>query len=96
MAKKREPKQEADYAALQSPLMRIPHIDVATVRDLMDIGMAEIYELSGRAPEVLFEELKRTKPRTPADRLLVLRMAVYYAEHNDPDPELMYPWRWKD
>ena len=89
-------KKKVDYAALHSPLMQIPRIDVATVRDLLDLGFREIHELSGRAPEVLFFDLKKKRDLTPKSRLYSLRMAVYYAETSDPDPLKLTPWAWKD
>lgn len=89
-------KKKIDYAALDSPLMHIPHIDVATVRNLLDLGFREIHELAGRAPEVLYADLKKTKPQTPKSRLYSMRMAVYFAETPDPDPRKLTPWAWKD
>ena len=89
-------KKKIDYSALNSPLMRIPHIDVDTVRNLLDLGFREIHELDGRAPEVLFEDLKKIKLNIPQSRLYSLRMAVYFAETPDPDPLKLTPWAWKD
>lgn len=89
-------KEKVDYEALHSGLMRIPHIKVAEVRDLLDIGFREIHELAGRSPEVLFEELKIKKPDAEQDRLYAFRMAVYYAETDDPDPAKLHSWAWQD
>lgn len=88
--------KKVDYAALDSPLMRIPKIDIATVRDLMDIGFAYPHELAGRSPDVLFGDVRRLRPQTPEVRLLYLRMAVYFAETPDADAKKMNPWAWKD
>lgn len=88
--------KKVDYEALQSPLMRVPRIDVDTVRDLLDLGYQDIHELVGRAPEVLFGNLKDLKPNAPDDRLNVFRMVVYYAETPDPDPDKLHPWAWRD
>jgi hypothetical protein len=93
MAKK---KKEVDYGALHSTLMRIPRIDILTVRDLIDLGFRYPHELAGRSPEALFEELKRLRPATPDIRLCYFRMAVYYAENPEPESEKMNPWAWKD
>ena len=49
-------KKKVDYEALNSALMRIPRMDVVAARSLINIGIREIFELQGRAPEVLFEE----------------------------------------
>ena len=89
-------KKKVDYTALNSPLMRIPNIGVVTVRNLLDLGFREIHELAGRAPEVLFADLAKTKLNIPQSRLYSLRMAVYFAETPDPDPLKLTPWAWKD
>lgn len=87
-------RKKVDYAALQSPLKRIPGMDLASVRDLIDLGIEQIDDLRGRAPEVLFDEIRTLRPQTPADRVASFRMAVYFAETPDPDPRLLEPWRW--
>lgn len=87
-------KKKVDYEALTSPLMQIPSMDVKSVRDLIDIGIREIYHLEGRAPETLFDEIRKQKPDAPQDRLPVLKMAVYFAETTDPDPKRLYPHVW--
>ena len=87
-------KKKVDYEALNSPLMRIPRMDVATARNFIDIGIREIYELQGRAPEVLFEEAKRKSDDMPDDRIRYFRMAVYFAENPDPDRSKMHPDEW--
>ena len=89
-------KKKIDYEALRSALMHIPRIDVATVRDLLDLGFETTEDLIGRSPEALFEDILQRKPRTPGDRLFSLRMAVYFAESPDPDPKKLHPWIWKD
>jgi hypothetical protein len=89
-----EKKKKADYAALQSPFMRIPRMPVDVARDLLDLGMREIYELQGRAPEALFMELRRRRPNAPADRLVWFRLAVYFAETPEPEREKLHPSAW--
>jgi hypothetical protein len=87
-------KKKVDYEALNSALMRIPRMEVAVARNFIDIGIHEIYELQGRAPEVLFEEAKRRQADIPDDRIRYFRMAVYYAEHPDPDQAKLHPDAW--
>ena len=41
--------------------MRIPKMDIAVVRALLDMGIKQTYELQGRAPEILYEEAKKKK-----------------------------------
>ena len=82
--------------ALQSPLKRIPGMDISSVRDLIDIGVEDIEELRGRSPEALFEEILNLREQTPPDRLYYLLLAVYYAETVEPDPHLLQAWKWSD
>jgi len=87
-------KKKVDYEALNSPLMRIPRMDVATARNLLDIGIREIFELQGRAPEVLFEEARSKNDQIPDDRIRYFRMAVYFAESDDPETRMLHPDEW--
>jgi hypothetical protein len=89
-------KKKVDLEALSSPLKRIPGMDLTSVRDLLDIGITEIEELNGRSPEALFEDILNIREQTPSDRLHYLRMAVYFAESDDPDPKLLQAWKWAD
>ena len=87
-------KKKVDLIALQSPLKRIPGMDIASVRDLLDIGVQDVDELRGRSPEALFEEILNLREQTAPERLHFLRMAVYYAETPDPEPHLLQAWKW--
>jgi len=88
-------KKKVDYEALNSALMRIPRMDVAAARSLINAGVREIYQLQGRAPEVLFDEAKGKNPEIPDDQIRYFRMAVYYAENDSPDTARMHPDEWK-
>lgn len=88
-------RKKVDYEALRSPLNRIPGINLATVRDLIDTGFGQVDELRGRSPETLFDEIRKLRENTPADRLWTLRLAVYFAETPEPDAALLEAWRWK-
>lgn len=88
-------RKEADREALQSSLNRIPGIDLATVRDLLDIGIGEPYRLMGRSPEALLEAIRKKKPAVTTDRLAMLRLAVYYVETPDPEPSKLHAWAWR-
>lgn len=74
--------------------MKIPGINVITARDLLDLGFFETYELQGRSPEVLFEDLCKTKTKVTKDRLCGIRLAVYFAETPDPDPKKLSIQAW--
>ena len=89
-------KKETDWAALQSPFMKIPQMRVEIARDLLDLGLREVYDLQGRCPEMLFESLKaKGKPNTDDLTRAYLRMAVYYAENgSEADPRRLQPGAW--
>ena len=71
-------------------------MNIQTVRDLLDLGFRDIDELRGRSPEAIFQDICSIKPHTAGDRLQFLRMAVYFAESDDPDPQLLEAWKWSD
>lgn len=87
-------KKKVDYEALNSALMRIPRMDVAAARNLIDLGIREIYELQGRAPEVLMEEARAKNDDIPDDRIRFFRMAVYFAETEEPESNRLHPDAW--
>ena len=75
--------------------MRIPGMPVWGARAIMDAGFYEVYELQGRSPESLYEDLRNKQPTTPEDRLSIFRLAVYYADNSEPDPKLLNPEVWR-
>ncbi len=95
MAERGKRKKKVDYEALNSPLMRIPRMDVTVARALIDMNIRQVYELEGRSPEVLYEEALRKGAVFPADPIRYFRMAVYYAESKPPDPTKLHPDAWR-
>jgi hypothetical protein len=89
-------KKKVDREALASPIMRVPRMDVRAARDLMDIGVRELYQLQGRSAESLMEDIRAKKPEVPEYRLPYLRLAIYYAENEEPDPDKLHPSVWMD
>ncbi len=87
-------KKKTDFAALSSSFMKIPSMKVEIARGLLDAGVQEVYQLQGRSPEGLFEELKKKRPDVPADFLPWFRLAVYYAETPEPDQRLLHVNAW--
>ncbi|CAI8360221.1 MAG: Uncharacterised protein [Opitutia bacterium UBA7350] len=87
-------KKKVDYEALNAPLMQIPRMSVEATRNLLDLGIREVFELQGRAPEVLFEEALQKNDSLPMDRVRFFRMAVYFAETTNPDPQQLHPDYW--
>jgi len=90
-------KKKVDREALSSAFMRIPGMRVEAARDLLDLGLREIYELQGRAPESLLEDLqkKRDVPDAETLKLPCFRLAVYFSENDVPDRSLLTPDAWR-
>ncbi len=88
-------KKKVDYEALHAPLMQIPRMKVEVVRALLNLGIRETYELTGRAPEVLYEEARARTPGLPPSILPYFRMAVYFSENDPPDPARLHPHAWE-
>ena len=89
-------KKKVDYEALASPFMRIPRMIVPVARELIDIGLRQVYDLQGRAPEVLFADARDKRPDVPDDHIRYYRMAVYFAENDSPEPAMLHPDAWND
>ncbi len=88
-------KKKVDYEALQSSFMRIPRMNIEVARGLLNIGLTEHYELIGRSPETLLEEIKKKLPKTPNNTLQYLRLAVYFAENqSNLNNKLLNPTMW--
>ena len=89
-------KKKVDKEAMQSAIMRVPRMDVRVARDLIDIGIKEIYELQGRSAESLMEEIKDLRSDTPDYRLAYLQMGIYFAENDAPDARKLHPSFWEN
>lgn len=78
-------------------LLCIPGIGPSIKKDLLDIGINSIFDLTDKDPENLFNNLCIEK-NSDIDRcvLYVFRCAVYYANNKEHDPELLKWWNWKD
>ena len=92
----RKKKKKVDREALASPIMRVPRMDVRAARDLLDIGIRELYQLQGRSAESLMEDIRAKKPDSPDFRLPHLRLAIYFSENEEPDPDKLHPSEWMD
>lgn len=80
-----------------SDLQDIPGVGPGIERDLLDIGITCVDDLKSEDPEYLYEKLCECRG-TRIDRcvLYVFRCAVYYAENDECDDELLKWWNWKD
>lgn len=80
-----------------SDLQKIPGIGANMEKHLHNIGIMCVADLVGKNPEELYH-LNCLKKGYQDDRcvLYVFRCAVYYAEHEEHEPEKLKWWYWKD
>jgi hypothetical protein len=78
-------------------LETVPGIGKSLAKDLRDLGIKTVSDLKGRDPGKMYNDLCQ-KRGVHQDRcvLYVFRCAVYFADIDDPDPELVKWWNWKD
>lgn len=80
-----------------SDLKKIPGVGANMEQHLRNIGIHHISDLRGKDPEELYR-LDCVKKGFQDDRcvLYVFRCAVYFAEHEQHEPEKLKWWYWKD
>lgn len=68
--------------------MQIPSMKTEIARGLLDAGFGMGYQLAGRAPEVVIEQILQLHPRlkTIPDLNERVRLAIYFVETSDPEP----------
>lgn len=78
-------------------LEAVPGVGKSLAIDLRDLGIKSVSDLRGRDPEKMYDDLCK-KRGAHQDRcvLYVFRSAVYFAGTDNPDPELVKWWNWKD
>jgi hypothetical protein len=84
-------------AAALRDLQRIPGVGPSLAADLWDLGYSSVDELAGEDPDDMYFQHCMQRGTT-VDRcvLYVFRCAVYFAENDQPDPELLKWWNWMD
>ena len=81
----------------QSPLEVIPGIGPSMAEDLNDLGIFAVTELKGKDPFEMYDKLNHLRGvRNDPCVLYVFRCAVYFAETENPDPDLLKWWNWKN
>lgn len=82
---------------MKRPLEEMPGIGPRIARAMENIGIHTVADLRERDPEELYR-LDCLQKGFQEDRcaLYVYRMAVYYAENEEHDPEKLKWWYWKD
>jgi hypothetical protein len=100
MKKKPKPKKAdtaTDRVTALADLRQLPGVGRKTAEDLWELGLRSASDLRGQDPEALYQKLCRLQG-AKIDRcmLYVFRCAVYYASHQQHQPELLKWWNWKD
>ena len=91
-----QPKKSLN-AELKCGLQKIPGVGKSIAQDLWNIGIRSITDLKGKNPEKLYEESNRFAGAVQDRCLLyIFREAVYFAETDNPNPEKLKWWNWKD
>ena len=78
-------------------LQLIPRVGPKLAQRFQDIGIKRISDLKGKKPEELYAQMCATQG-IQIDRcvLYICRSSVYFAENENPDPEKLKWWYWKD
>ena len=78
-------------------LTQIPYVGNSIEKDFKRIGITMISDLKGKDPEELYSQICAAKGHQ-VDRCLlyVCRSSVYFAENENPDPEKIKWWNWKN
>src|SRR5690348_5527779 len=78
-------------------LQRIPGVGKSLAQDLYNLGYHTVADLTNQDAEKMYADLEvlRGQPMDPCV-LYTFRCAVYFALTNDPNPELLKWWNWKN
>ncbi len=77
-------------------LRRIPGIGPNLAAHLIELGVHAVAELKGRDPQELYDRLVAKYGSMDRCVLYAFRCAVYFASTDNPSPELLKWWNWKD
>ncbi|HNR41016.1 MAG TPA: helix-hairpin-helix domain-containing protein [Bacteroidales bacterium] len=78
-------------------LLTVPGVGKSIARDLHILGIHSVNDLTGQDPEELYKTLcAEYRKKIDPCILYVFRCAVYYAENERHDPELLKWWNWKN
>jgi hypothetical protein len=81
----------------KSELQKIPGVSKSIARDLQNIGIHSIADLKSKHPETLYAQSNHFAGMTQDRCLLyVFRCAVYFAGQENPEPDKLKWWNWKD
>lgn len=81
----------------QEDLQVIPGVGPSISQDLRDLGYSRVSDLRAENPQRMYDDLIALR-ESHIDRcvLYVFRCAVYFANNETHDPELLKWWNWKE
>ncbi|MCM1508658.1 MAG: helix-hairpin-helix domain-containing protein [Ruminococcus flavefaciens] len=81
----------------QTDLRTIPNVGEKTKQAFINIGINSVEDLKGKDPtELYFQDCLMKGFQEDKCQLYLFRMAVYYAENTEHQPEKLKWWYWKD
>jgi hypothetical protein len=88
---------KSKHKTIAGDLQAIPGVGPSIAQDLRDLGYSKVADLSGADPERMYRDLCALRD-AHIDRcvLYVFRCAVYCADSETYDTELLKWWNWKD
>ena len=82
---------------MKSDLQTIPGVGPNMERHLLELGYNTVDSLKGADPETMYRrEFRQRVEQLDRCVLYVYRLAVYFAENTEHDPEKLKWWKWKD
>lgn len=82
---------------MKSDLQTIPGVGPNMERHLLELGYSTVDSLKGADPEAMYNrECRQRGERLDRCVLYVYRLAVYFAENTEHEPEKLKWWNWKD
>lgn len=84
-------------AQILKDLQKIPGVGKAISQDLYNLNIRCINDLTGKDPEMLYEQLCLLQgKRIDRCMLYVFRCAVYFASNTSHEKQKLNWWYWKD
>lgn len=82
---------------MKSDLQTIPGVGPNMERHLLELGYSTVDSLKGADPDVMYRrECRQRGEQLDRCVLYVYRLAVYFAENTEHEPEKLKWWNWKD
>ena len=86
-----------DQQQVLRSFQEIPGVGKSIAQDFWNIGVRSMDEIKRSDPETLYQQMCAYEG-VQIDRCLlyVMRCAVYYASHEQHEPDLLKWWNWSD